>query len=115
MWNLLIMLTTKTQFGQNAIASVFMVIASLYSLPINAQTTIANADLLQDIEAGEDVNWSFSSEEESISIKDDLEELREYNLSEEEDSTDVELTEEKSWGNRGDVEDRSVEVEVYDY
>lgn len=105
----------KTQSLFQAIALGF-ILAGIPSLPIDAQTITADAQKLEDIEAEEDVNWSFPSEEESISVKDEIEELGEYNLSESDSATDIESTEEnREWGNRGDVENNSLEVEVYDY
>ena len=86
--------------------------------PINAQTDTRGDIFLEDIEAGEEVNWNFSSEDESTSIKDDIKGLGEYSSSETESETeiDLELVEEDSrWGNRGDAEDYSIEAEFYDY
>lgn len=86
-------------------------LASIYSLPLNAQSTI-----LEDIETDENLNWTFTSEKEPISVKDDIRELKTYSISDEENGTDLQLTEENpKWGNRGDVDDYSLEVEVYDY
>ncbi|MGK7951256.1 MAG: hypothetical protein AB4368_21350 [Xenococcaceae cyanobacterium] len=88
----------------------------IYSLPLNAQTNTSEYEVLNNIETEENIDWSFSSEDESISIKDDLKELGDYSISESELEEDLELTEEDpKWGNRGDVEDLSIEAEVYDY
>lgn len=88
-------------------------LAGIYSLPLNAQDTV----LGDDIEADKNLNWSFTSEDESITIKDDIKELRTYSISDDEDlDVDLELDEEdRRWGNRGDVDDYTFEVEVYDY
>lgn len=108
-------------FNQNQITKYFLkisfsfLIASTCSLPVNAQTSTSEHDFLEDIKAGTNVDWNFSSENESISIKDNINELEEYNLSEV-DSIDVQLTEEnRRWGNRGQARDYSIEAEVYDY
>lgn len=86
-------------------------LTGIYSLPLNAQDTV----LGDEIEAGKNKRWSFTSEDESITIKDDIKELRTYSISDDEDS-DLELEEEdRRWGNRGDVDDYTFEVEVYDY
>lgn len=93
-------------------------LASIYSLPLNAQTnTVADSGgILEDVEAGENLNWGFTSENESISVKDDIQELENYRISESSSEEDIELIEDtRKWGNRGDIEDYSVEVEVYDY
>lgn len=88
----------------------------IYSLPLNAQTNTSEYDVLNNIEIEENIDWTFSSEDESISIKDDLKELGDYSISESELEEDLELTEEEpKWGNRGDVEDLSIEAEIYDY
>ena len=90
------------------------IITGVYSLPLNAQTKLESS-FLEDIETGENLEWTFSSEDESSSLNDEIQQLGEYNISES-DPADVELTEEnRKWGNGGDVEDYSVEVEVYDY
>ena len=93
------------------------VLASTYSLPLHAQTsTVDGSSILEGVETGEDLDWSFTSEDEPISVKDDIKELEDYSLSGSDSETDLELIEEeRKWGNRGDVEDYSVEVEVYDY
>ena len=91
-----------------AIGSTF---ATIYSLPLHAQS-----DILKGIETDENLNWTFTSEREPITVKDDIRELEQYSVSESDPEVDLELTEESpKWGNRGDVEDYSVEVEVYDY
>ena len=90
-------------------------LTTLYCLPLNAQTRITESNP-ENWELREKSDWTFSSENESISIKDDLEELEEYSISEPSTETDLEIPEEApKWVNRGDVEDYSLEVEVYDY
>ena len=86
-----------------------------YGLPLNAQTRITKSNP-ENWELREKTDWTFSSENESISIQDDLEELEEYSIAEPNTETDLEISEEnRRWGNRGDVENYSIEVEVYDY
>lgn len=88
----------------------------IYSLPLNSQTNTSEYDFLNNIETEENLEWSFSSEDESISIKDDIKELGDYSISESELEEVIELSDEDpKWGNRGDVEDLSIEAEVYDY
>ena len=96
-----------------AIGTLFV---GVYSLPLNAQSTVSqNSSALENIETEENKKWGFTSEDESISVQDDLKELRTYSISDDED-LDVYLEEEdRRWGNRGDVEDYTFEVEVYDY
>lgn len=97
-----------------AISSLFV---GLYSLPLNAQSSVSqNSSTLENVETKENLNWNFTSEDESISVKDDIRELETYSLSDENGDTDLRLEEEDSrWGNRGDVDDYTFEVEVYDY
>ncbi len=107
-------LKKELKFSIQAIAIGTML--GIYSLPLNAQTNTSEYDFLNNIETEENLDWSFSSEDESISIKDDLKELGNYSISESELEEDLELTDEDpKWGNRGDVEDLSIEAEVYDY
>jgi hypothetical protein len=93
-------------------------LASLYSLPLNAQSDRLGNNISQEsITPNRNFNWNFSSENESISLQDNLQELREYSVSESDvEAENLKLTENtQKWGNRGDVEDRSFKVEVYDY
>lgn len=86
-------------------------LAGIY-MPLNAQDTV----LGEDIEADENLNWSFTSENEPITVKDDIRELETYSISDDDEDLDLELEEEdRRWGNRGDVDDYTFEVEVYDY
>ena len=90
-------------------------LTTLYCLPLNAQTRTTQSNP-ENWELRENSNWTFSSENESISVQDDLEELEEYSISEPNTETNLEISEEnRRWGNRGDVENYSIEVEVYDY
>ncbi len=86
-----------------------------YDLPLNAQTRTTQSNT-ENWELREKTDWTFSSENESISIQDDLEELEEYSIYEPNTETNLEISEENiRWGNRGDVENYSIEIEVYDY
>ena len=105
-------LRTNKQFLIQAIA--LGTILHIYSLPLNAQTSTSEYDFLKDSKTEANSDWNFSSEEESISIEDDLEELGEYSISEPDSDTEI-IEEEPKWGNRGDVEDFSIETEVYDH
>lgn len=97
-----------------AIGSLFV---GLYSLPLNAQDNVSkDGSSLENIEADENLNWTFTSENEPLTVKDDIRELGNYSISDEDNGTDLRLTEEDSrWGNRGDVDDYTFDVEVYDY
>lgn len=96
-------------FG-TAIATATL-LAGMYNLPSNAQDTV-----LGDIEADENLNWTFTSENEPISVKDDIRELQTYSISDDDEDLGLELEEDDpKWGNRGDVDDYTFEVEVYDY
>lgn len=97
--------------------AVSSLLAGIYSLPLNAQSNITkDGSSLENIEADENLNWTFTSEDESVSVQDDIRELRIYSISDENDDTDLQLSEDDSkWGNRGDVDDYTFEVEVYDY
>ena len=96
-----------------AIASC-VILGDSYSLSSNAQNVTLESDSLTNIDTQTNQNWYFDSENESISVKDEIQKLEDYSISESE--TDIELNEEEpKWGNRGDVEDTSVEIEVYDY
>ena len=101
----------KLRLGAIALLPLFVSIP----LSLNAQTTTSDEISFEDIEAGKDGSWNFSSEDETISIQDNLEQLEEYNISTPYDS-EVKLTEEeRRWGNTGDRPDYTLETEVYDY
>ncbi|MEL7407239.1 MAG: hypothetical protein AAFN00_09775 [Cyanobacteria bacterium J06558_2] len=86
----------------------------LLTLKPNAQEDESEYRFLQNIEA-EELDWSFSSENESLSVEDDIRELKDYSISNEAE-IDVQLIEEeRKWGNQGDVQDYSLEAEFYNY
>jgi len=90
-------------------------IAVGFSFPLAAQTEPSTTPEFGTIEVGEDRGWEFKSENESISIEDDLGDLQDYSISDSEDS-DVRLIEEnRRWNNRGNTKDYSIETEIYDY
>lgn len=105
--------TTNKQLGAIALVSFLVGVP----LSLNAQTTTAENIPFDEIEAGKDGSWNFSSEDETISIQDNLQELREYDISTPYDS-EVELVEKDprwGWDNRGSRPDYTLETEVYDY
>ena len=81
---------------------------------VNAQTN--NSDFkFEPIEVGEETNWGFSSEDESPSIKDDIKELEDYSISNTDD-TDIRITDEAPRrGNRGELEDFSIDADLFEY
>ena len=93
-----------------------LTLATIYSLPLTAQTNTPE-DLLDNIQAGENTNWNFTSEDETFSIENNLKELGEYDISNTDLDTSVELKEEdRRWGNNlGGPEEYQIETEVYDY
>ena len=99
-----------------AIALGFIVIN--YSLPLNAQTRTSNKTMFENIEAGEE-GWNFISEEETISIQDNLNQLEDYSIYNSEFDSDIRLIEENQrWldgGERPNYPDYSLETDIYDY
>jgi|GEM_PF-5307195 len=77
-----------------------------------AQTNTVDSFQFDKIELEED-NWNFQSENETVSIQDNLQDLRQYSIDDLVD-TDVRLVE-KKWGNRGDVDDYSIKTNIYNY
>lgn len=90
-------------------------LATVCSLPLAAQTK-ASDNFFEDIQL-RDTNWNFTSEDETLSIENNLKELGEYNISNTDLDTTVELKEEKRrWSNNlGGPEEYMIETEVYDY
>lgn len=109
------MLLTNNMMQLGAIALLSFSVS--VPLSVNAQSTTSESIPFEDIEAGQDGSWNFSSEDETISIQDNLQELREYDISTPYDS-EVELVEKDprwGWDNRGSRPDYTLETEVYDY
>ncbi|MEL7418594.1 MAG: hypothetical protein AAGK10_08460 [Cyanobacteria bacterium J06555_3] len=106
--------TIRQALGISAIAFGLMF---TNAVAVNAQTKTSDSFEFEQLQTGEDVNWSFSSEAETISIQDNLQQLTELSISDSNDS-DVRLVDENDsrvWGNRGDKEAYSFEAEVYNY
>lgn len=86
-----------------------------YSFPLTAQTDTTEANV-EDWQINSRQEWNFSSDDESASVKDQLNQLGEYKFSQPDLETDVKLLQENhKWGNQGDVEDYSLETDVYNY
>ena len=103
------------------LAIVLGVIAINSAMPANAQSRTADSFNFDEISVGEENNWNFSSEDETVSIRDNLQQLREYDLSDIE-NFDVRLIRErrrrlgiKRWGNRGDRSYYSIDDGFYPY
>ena len=85
------------------------------SYSANAQTSTSDSFEFDKIELGEDRNWNFQSENESTSIQDDIRELKQYNISDTEDTGVRLIEEDRRWDNRGDAEDYLIKTDVYNY
>ena len=94
------------------------IVANVSSSPVNAQTQTSNNTMFENIEAGEE-GWNFISEEETISIQDNLNQLEDYSIFNSEFNSDIRLIEENQrWldgGERPNYPDYSLETDVYDY
>ena len=89
---------------------------ALNSTLSNAQTSSSESFKFERIEVGEETNWGFSSEDETTSVRDDIKELKDYSISDSDDSADVRITDEAPrWNNRGELEDFSIDADVYEY
>ena len=103
-----------------------IIVVNFPILPSNAQSTTADSFNFEDISAGEESNWNFSSEDETASMRDNLKELGEYNISGSE-NFDVRLIEGSRRGaNKNDrpnyyyIENRvdpyyTIKTRVFDY
>ena len=81
---------------------------------VNAQTDDSDFKF-EPIEVEEEANWGFTSEDETPSIKDDIKELKDYSISDTEDS-DIRITDEAPRrSNRGELEDFSIDAELFEY
>ena len=122
------LITTNMKFIQRySVITLGFLLTGVYSVQVNAQTNVSQSTgnsstpqdnsipngYLEGIEAGNS-NWGFSSESESKSLDDNLNKLGQYNVSDSEsDKKDVIIN--RSWGNQGDVKDRSIKAPVYKF
>ena len=106
------MLTTaKGAIHKSAIA-LGIIVVNLLTLPSNAQSTTADSFKFEDLSAGGKGNWSFSSESETASIRNNLKQLNEYDISGVE-NFDVRSIQRRNWRNRrgGNQGDRYYYIE----
>lgn len=106
--------------AKNTIKKTIQISAvALGLLAVNSAVSNAQADTSESFEFDklevEENNWNYGGENESISVKDDLQELNEYDVSDVEESDVRIIEEDRRWGNRGDVEDYKIKTNVYDY
>ena len=114
------MLTTAKLVTHLCIIALGTIVVSFPKLA-SAQSTTSESFNFEEIGIGDERDWNFSSEDEKVSIQDDLKELKEYDISGTE-HFDVRLIDErrrrlgiKSWGNRGDRSIYSVGDGLYPY
>ena len=98
-----------------------IIIVSFSKIPTHAQSRTSESFNFDELSIGDERDWNFSSEDEKVSIQDDLKELREYDISGTE-YFDVRLIDErrrrlgiKGWGNRGYRSIYSVGDGLYPY
>ncbi|MDJ0534899.1 MAG: hypothetical protein QNJ70_20860 [Xenococcaceae cyanobacterium MO_207.B15] len=99
--------------SQGAIA-LGLILVSIDSWPLNAQNNTSEDHFLGGIEVERNEEWNFTSEDKFSSIKDNIQELEEYSISELDLEADTQLIEEE-WGNRGEVENNAIKLEFYEY
>ena len=112
-------LRSKAILVQTALAIALGFIgANIYSSSLSAQTNTSKDTMFENIEAGEK-GWNFLSEEETISIQNNLNQLEEYSILDPSFDSDIRLMKEdwrwRNQGNRPNYPDYSLETEVYDY
>ena len=88
--------------------SLGIMIAGFSPLSVHSQSKTADSFNFDELSAGGRGNWNFLSEDETVSIRDNLNNLREYDISGRE-NFDIRVIGEnrrrlgiKRWGNRGD-------------
>ena len=97
-----------------SLGTITLGLIAFTSFSANAQTNTSESFKFESIELGE-TNWKFSSENETTSIQDNLKELNEYSISDSED-VDIRITDEAPrFNNRGELEDFSVDADVFEY
>ena len=110
---------TKAAIHLSAIALIN--IGTNLQIPTNAQSRTADSFNFDEITAGGKGNWNFSSEDETVSIQNNLNQLRKYDISVNE-NYDIRVIREnrrrlgiKRWGNRGDRSYYSIDDGLYPY
>lgn len=90
-----------------------LALVHLSALPLNAQDKSSN--LPENIEVEAENSWEFSSENESISVRDDIRELGNYTVDNSE-TLGLEINERNNkWYNQNYGRRYTIETEVYDY
>ena len=108
------MLTTATSAMRFSAIALGIIVVNFFTLPANAQTDTSESFNFEEIGIGENADWNFTSENETISIEDEIENLEEFDISDSNDP-DTRLIEKRGWGNRGARPEYSVETTIYDY
>ena len=106
------MLTTVRGATYLSAVALAAIAVSFSTLSSNAQSTTADSFNFEKISAGGKGNWNFSSEDETVSIRNNLNQLREYDISGVE-NFDVRLIQRRNWRNRrgGNQGDRYYYIE----
>ena len=118
------MLTTRVARSLSAIA-IGISIINFPMLKTNAQSTTADSFNFEEISIGDDSGWNFSSEDETASLRDEIQNLGEYNISDT-NNFNVKLVQENpAWANKTGrpyyyIENRIapyyfIRTRVYDY
>ena len=122
------MLTTTKTLYTGAISqagflliALRIIVAGLSTLPAHAQSKTADSFNFDEISVGGKGSWNFTSEDETVSIRDNLKKLREYDISGAE-NFDIRMIRRnrrrlgiQRWGNRGDRPYYSVGDGFYPY
>ena len=118
------MLTTKIAQSLGAIA-IGISIINFPILKANAQSTTADSFNFEEISIGDETSWNFSSKDETASLRDEIQQLGNYNISSANDF-DVKLVQEnRTWANKNQrpyyyIENKVapyyfIRTRVYDY
>ncbi len=106
---------SKNKFSSVAAIALGTILGAFYILPSAAQTNSLESETINNLKIQSDTDWNFSSEDESISVADDLKELDKYNISES-DLPDIQLIKHKRrWSNHLNYRRYSLEGALYDY
>ena len=110
----------KTTVYTGAIA-LGIIVLGLSPLPVRSQSTTADSFNFDELDAGGKGNWNFTSEDETRSIGDNLQQLGEYDLSGVE-NFNIRLTRQSRrrlgigrWANKGDRPYYSIDNGFYPY
>lgn len=106
--------TTKTKIYLSVVA-IGAIAVGFFALPTKAQTETSENFSFEQIGVDEEVEFNFVGENETTSVRDELEQLEEYSISESDDFDGKLIEENKNRANRGAQSRYKLQTDIYNY